>query len=55
MTSDELFDAAHPFPFLSLRDKLEDRPFIIIAPQPDDESLTGGLPTGTKGESGHRE
>jgi hypothetical protein len=38
MTSDELFDAAHPFPFLSLRDKLEDKPFIIIAPQPDDES-----------------
>jgi GlcNAc-PI de-N-acetylase len=37
-------DAAHSFPFRPLREMLEDRPFIVIAPHPDDESLAcGGL------------
>jgi len=44
MTAGELLDAAHSFPFHPLREKLEDRPFIVIAPHPDDESLAcGGL------------
>jgi LmbE family N-acetylglucosaminyl deacetylase len=44
MTAAEVLDAAHSFPFRALREMLEDRPFIVIAPHPDDESLAcGGL------------
>ena len=44
MTASEVLDAAHSFPFRPLREMLEDRPFIVIAPHPDDESLAcGGL------------
>jgi LmbE family N-acetylglucosaminyl deacetylase len=44
MTVGEVLAAAHSLPFRSLREVLEDRPFIVIAPHPDDESLAcGGL------------
>jgi LmbE family N-acetylglucosaminyl deacetylase len=40
----EVLDAANSFPFRPLREMLEDRSFIVIAPHPDDESLAcGGL------------
>ena len=39
----EVLDAAHSFPFRPLREMLEDRPFIVIAPHPDDESLACGV------------
>ena len=59
MTAGELLDAAHSFPFRPLREKLEDRPFIVVAPHPDDESLACGgsdrrrLPTGTARKGRH--
>ena len=44
MTVGEVLAAAHSFPFRPLREMLEARPFIVIAPHPDDESLAcGGL------------
>ena len=44
MTAGELLAAADRFPFRSLRESLEDRPFVVMAPHPDDESLAcGGL------------
>jgi LmbE family N-acetylglucosaminyl deacetylase len=44
MTAGELLDAGHRFPFRRLRERLEEQPFIIIAPHPDDDSLAcGGL------------
>jgi LmbE family N-acetylglucosaminyl deacetylase len=44
MTVGEVLAAAHSLPFRPLREVLEDRPFIVIAPHPDDESLAcGGL------------
>jgi LmbE family N-acetylglucosaminyl deacetylase len=44
MTAGEVRAAAHSLPFRPVREMLEDRPFIIVAPHPDDESLAcGGL------------
>jgi LmbE family N-acetylglucosaminyl deacetylase len=44
VTAGELLAAAYSFPFRPLGEMLEDRPFIVIAPHPDDESLAcGGL------------
>src|SRR6202046_4711671 len=44
MTVGEILAAAHSLPLRPVRDALEDRPFIVIAPHPDDESLAcGGL------------
>ena len=44
MTVGEVLAAADSLPFRSVREALADRPFIVIAPHPDDESLAcGGL------------
>jgi LmbE family N-acetylglucosaminyl deacetylase len=44
MTVGEVLAAADSLPLRPVRDALKDRPFIVIAPHPDDESLAcGGL------------
>ena len=44
MTVGEVLAAAGSLPLRPVRDALADRPFVVIAPHPDDESLAcGGL------------
>ena len=42
MTVGEVLAAAGSLPLRPVRDALADRPFVVIAPHPDDESLACG-------------